>query len=84
MDGQTDGRLGKNNMSPDPEGGRHNDQNSIDFGIDLHMLSWLLVDLILEVSNLILASIYVRTLCMCASLVLMRLHIFAGLSKHPM
>ena len=22
--GQTDGRLGKNNMSPDPEGGRHN------------------------------------------------------------
>ena len=24
-DRQTDGRLGKNNMSPDPEGGRHND-----------------------------------------------------------
>ena len=27
-DGQTDGRPGKNNMSPDPKGGRHNKQTN--------------------------------------------------------
>ena len=27
-DGQTDGRPGKNNMSPDPKGGRHNTVNA--------------------------------------------------------
>ena len=28
-DRQTDGRPGKNNMSPDPKGGRHNNSKSI-------------------------------------------------------
>ena len=28
-DGRTDGRPGKNNMSPDPKGGRHNKNNQL-------------------------------------------------------
>ena len=31
MDGRTDRRTGKNNMSPDPEGGRHNYKGYVDF-----------------------------------------------------
>ena len=39
-DRQTDGQPGKNNMSPDPEGGRHNYGHSLgaqNFGIQEHI-----------------------------------------------
>ena len=35
-DGQTDRRTGKNNMSPDPVGGRHNEMAML----DIHKLRW--------------------------------------------